>query len=59
MLKFWRIAKDELAENQVANILIRDKSSARPATIFVRSFNFTRVATVKEVCLYLSDLPVI
>ena len=30
-----------MAENQIAIIIIKDKNSTRPATIFVRSFNFT------------------
>jgi len=34
-----------LAENQIAIIIIEDKNSTRPATIFVRSFNFTRNST--------------
>ena len=30
-----------MPKNQIAIIIIKDKNSARPATIFVRSFNFT------------------
>ena len=37
-----------MAENQIAIIIIKDKNSTRPATIFVRSFSFTRYNVVNK-----------
>jgi len=48
-----------LAENQIAIIIIKDKNSTRPATIFVRSFSFTQSIMDEETVTEWSGLQTI
>ena len=39
---------NEPPENRVASTIVKKKKSARPATIYVRSFNFTQIYTYQK-----------